>query len=221
MTLELTLCLLTLFGLAGIGTPVGYSIMMASIIYFTVVGFDVALTGDKIIQGLYKSFVLLAVPLFITAANIMNAGSITDRLLQFCVAFVGRFRGGLGHVNVVASLIFSGMSGSAVADAAGIGKIIIEMMVKSGHYTRGYAAAITAATATIGPIIPPSIPMVLYALVSNVSIGDLFLAGIFPGLLMGLVLMLANAWFSHRRDFGQDAVVPLNELPLLTVKATP
>ena len=105
----------------------------------------------------------------------MNAGSISDRLLSFCVAVVGRFRGGLGHVNVMASLIFSGMSGSAVADAAGIGKLVIEMMVKSGRYSRGYAAAITAATATIGPIIPPSIPMVLYALVSNTSIGSFVL----------------------------------------------
>ena len=192
MTLELTLCLLTLFGLAGIGTPVGYSIMMASIIYFTVGGFDVALTGEKILQGLYKSFVLLAVPLFIAAANIMNGGTITDRLLKFCIAVVGRFKGGLGHVNVVASLIFSGMSGSAVADAAGIGKIIIGMMTKSGRYTKGYAAAITAASATIGPIIPPSIPMVLYSVVSDSSIGFLFLAGIVPGLVMGLFLMFLN-----------------------------
>ena len=155
-------------------------------------------------DGLYSSFVLLAVPLFIIAANIMNAGTISDRLLGFCVALVGRFRGGLGHVNVVASLIFSGMSGSAVADAAGIGKIIIEMMTKSGHYTRGYAAAITAASATIGPIIPPSIPMVLYALVagSNASIGYLFLGGIVPGLLMGMVLMGMNTWLSHRRGFA-------------------
>jgi tripartite ATP-independent transporter DctM subunit len=110
---------------------------------------------------------------------------------------VGRFRGGLGHVNIVASLIFSGMSGSAVADAAGIGKIIIGMMTKSGHYSRGYAAAITAASATIGPIIPPSIPMVLYALVSNTSIGYLFLGGIVPGLFMGAVLMAMNALISH------------------------
>ena len=160
-------------------------------------------------------------PLFIASANIMNAGSISDRLLQFCIALVGRFRGGMGHVNVVASLIFSGMSGSAVADAAGIGKIIIDMMVKSGRYTRGYSAAITAATATIGPIIPPSIPMVLYALVSNASVGDLFLAGIVPGLVMGLVLMVMNTIISHRRGFGQEEPVPLRELPALTVRATP
>ena len=120
--------------------------------------------GQQWCSGCLTGSCLLAVPLFIASANIMNAGTISDRLLQFCIALVGRFRGGMGHVNVVASLIFSGMSGSAVADAAGIGKIIIDMMVKSGRYTRGYAAAITAATATIGPIIPPSIPMVLYAL---------------------------------------------------------
>ena len=139
--------------------------------YFTFGDMDVALAGEKILQGLYKSFVLLAVPLFITAANIMNVGTITDRLLSFCVAVVGRFKGGLGHVNVVASLIFSGMSGSAVADAAGIGKIIIGMMTKNGRYTKGYAAAITAASATIGPIIPPSIPMVFYSVISDTSIG--------------------------------------------------
>ena len=221
MSVELIFGLIALFGVAAIGVPVAYAIITGVVVYLGVSGQDLAIAGETMIQRLFDGFLLLAVPLFIVSANIMNVGSITDRLLQFCVALVGRFRGGLGHVNVVASLIFSGMSGSAVADAAGIGKIIIEMMVKSGHYTRGYAAAITAATATIGPIIPPSIPMVLYALVSNVSIGDLFLAGIFPGLLMGLVLMLANAWFSHRRDFGQDAVVPLSELPSLTVKATP
>lgn len=221
MSAELIFGLIALFGVAAIGVPVAYAIITGVVVYLGVSGQDLAIAGETMVQRLFDGFLLLAVPLFIVSANIMNVGSITDRLLQFCIALVGRFRGGLGHVNVVASLIFSGMSGSAVADAAGIGKIIIEMMVKSGHYTRGYAAAITAATATIGPIIPPSIPMVLYALVSNVSIGVLFLAGIVPGLLMGVILMLANAWFSHRRDFGQDAVVPLNEIPSLTVKATP
>lgn len=172
-------------------------------------------------DGLYSSFILLAVPLFIIAANIMNAGTISDRLLGFCVALVGRFRGGLGHVNIVSSLIFSGMSGSAVADAAGIGKIIIGMMTRSGQYPRGYAAAITAASATIGPVIPPSIPMVLYALVSNTSIGYLFLGGIVPGLLMGAVLMVMNGWVSRRRGFALETPVPLSELPGRTVNAFP
>ena len=221
MSLELILGLLALFGTAAIGTPVAYSIIVGVVVYLGVAGQDIAIAGETMVQRLFDGFLLLAVPLFIVSANIMNAGSISDRLLHFCVALVGRFRGGLGHVNVVASLIFSGMSGSAVADAAGIGKIIIDMMVKSGRYTRGYAAAITAATATIGPIIPPSIPMVLYALVSNASIGSLFLAGIIPGLVMGVVLMGMNAWISRRRDFGQEEAVPIRDLPRVTAKATP
>ena len=189
--------------------------------YFIFGDMDVALAGEKILQGFYTSTILLAVPLFIVAANIMNAGSITDRLLNFCVAAVGRFKGGLGHVNVVASLIFSGMSGSAVADAAGIGKIIIEMMTKEGRYSRGYAAAITAASATIGPIIPPSIPMVLYALVSKASIGALFLAGILRGLVMGVVLMGMNYYMAGKRGFAMEEPVPLRELPRKTANAFP
>lgn len=221
MSMELVFGLIALFGMAAIGTPVAYSILVGCIVYLGVAGQDLAIAGTTMVQRLFDGFLLLAVPLFIASANIMNAGSISDRLLQFCIALVGRFRGGMGHVNVVASLIFSGMSGSAVADAAGIGKIIIDMMVKSGRYTRGYAAAITAATATIGPIIPPSIPLVLYALVSNASIGDLFLAGIVPGLVMGIVLMGMNTVISHRRGFGQEEPVPLRDLPGLTVRATP
>ncbi|MEM7445331.1 MAG: TRAP transporter large permease [Pseudomonadota bacterium] len=221
MSLELASCLLTLFFLAGIGTPIGYAIIAASTVYLGFAGFDLALTGEKILQGLYRSFVLLAVPLFIVAANIMNAGTISERLLNFCIVAVGRFRGGLGHVNVVASLIFSGMSGSAVADAAGIGKIVIEMMTKDGRYSRGYAAAITAASATIGPIIPPSIPLVLYALVSNTSIGALFLAGILPGLIMGAVLMGMNTYLSTKRGFAVEDPVPLRKLPGATLNAFP
>ena len=221
MSFELASCLVTLFLLAGIGTPIGYSIMLASVVYLGFSGLDVALAGEKILQGFYLSTILIAVPLFIVAANIMNAGTITDRLLNFCVAAVGRFKGGLGHVNVVASLIFSGMSGSAVADAAGIGKIIIEMMTKDNRYSRGYAAAITAASATIGPIIPPSIPMVLYALVSKASIGSLFLAGILPGLIMGLVLMIMNYYLAGKRGFAMEDPIPLRELPRKTANAFP
>lgn len=221
MSIEFALFLVTLFGLAGIGTPIGYAIILASSVYLGMNGMDLALTSEKILQGLYKSFILLAVPLFIVAANIMNAGTISDRLLTFCIAVVGRFRGGLGHVNVMASLIFSGMSGSAVADAAGIGKIIIGMMTKEGRYSRGYAAAITAASATIGPIIPPSIPMVLYALVSNSSIGALFLAGIVPGLVMGAVLMAMNYIVSTKRGFAMEKPTPIRALPSVTGRAFP
>ena len=219
--MELILGLSVLFLSAAIGAPVAYSIIAGVVVYLGVGGQDLAIAGETMVQRLFDGFLLLAVPLFIVSANIMNAGTISDRLLKFCVALVGGFRGGLGHVNVVASLIFSGMSGSAVADAAGIGKVIIDMMIKSGRYSRGYAAAITAATATIGPIIPPSIPLVLYALVSNTSIGTLFLAGIIPGLIMGLVLMFMNYWIAYRRDFGKDETTPLKELPKITLKATP
>ncbi|KRP24835.1 MAG: TRAP transporter large permease [Proteobacteria bacterium] len=221
MTIEFILCIISLFFLAGIGMPIAYAIMLASFVYLSVGDQDIGLSGKILLDGVYSSFILLAVPLFIIAANIMNAGTISDRLLRFCVGLVGRFKGGMGHVNVVASLIFSGMSGSAVADAAGIGKIIIDMMTRTGHYTRGYAAAITAASATIGPIIPPSIPMVLYALVSNTSIGFLFLGGILPGLIMGMVLMLMNTIISHKRGFGTEEAIPIRELPALTLDAFP
>ncbi len=221
MSANFLIAIAVLFGLSAIGAPIALAMIAAAITYLAVAGQDMALAAEQILQGLYTSFILLAVPLFIVAANIMNAGTISDRLLNFCVAAVGRFRGGLGHVNVVASLIFSGMSGSAIADAAGIGKIIIQMMTRNGRYTIGFAAAITAASATIGPIIPPSIPMVMYALVSDTSVGYLFLAGIVPGLLMGGVLMVMVTVIAHRRDFAVDDPTPLRELPGLTVRAFP
>ncbi len=221
MSVAFTACLGVVLVLAALGAPVAFSMVTGAIAYVAIRGQDLALPAEQMIQGLYDSFVLLAVPLFIVAANIMNAGTISERLLSFVIALVGRFRGGLGHVNVVASLIFAGMSGSAVADAAGIGKLIIEMMRKEGRYPAGYAAAITAASSTIGPIIPPSIPMVLYALVSDQSIGYLFLGGILPGLLMGAVLMGMNAWIATRRDFKLEEPVPVSELPKLTANAFP
>lgn len=221
MSIEFLWCLAALFALAAIGAPIAHAILVAALVYLAASGQSVGIAGKVMLDGLYNGFILLAVPLFILAANVMNAGTISDRLLAFCVALVGRFRGGLGHVNIIASLIFSGMSGSAVADAAGLGKIIIGMMTRSGQYARGYAAAITAASATIGPIIPPSIPMVLYALVSNSSIGYLFLGGIVPGLIMAAVLMVMNAIISHRRGFALEPAVPLRELPARTRAAMP
>ena len=221
MSLAFGVGLIALLGLSAIGMPIAFSIILSSVAYLAIAGQDIALAGEQILTGTYKSFILLAVPLFIVAANIMNAGTISDRLLSFCVAVVGRFRGGMGHVNVVASLIFSGMSGSAVADAAGIGKIIIQMMTKDGRYPAGYAAAITAASATIGPIIPPSIPMVLYALISNQSIGYLFLGGIVPGLVMGAVLMAMNWRIAKKRDIPLETAVAVRDLPGITLNAFP
>ena len=151
----------------------------------------------------------------------MNIGNLTDRLLQFCLVLVGRFRGGLGHVNVVANMIFAGMSGSAIADAVGIGRIIIGMMTKDGRYPVAYAGAITASAAIIGPIIPPSIPMVLYALISDTSIGYLFLGGFVPGVMLGLAFMVMNSIMARRRNFPVEAPIPLREIPRITLSAFP
>ncbi len=214
-------CIIVLVAVAMLGAPISFAMIVSAIVYMLLKGGDLAVPAETMVQGIYDSPLLLAIPLFITAANIMNAGSISERLLRFCIALVGRFRGGLGHVNVVSNMIFAGMSGSAVADAVGLGKIIIPMMTKDGRYTRGYAAAITGAAATIGPIIPPSIPMVMYALVSNASIGYLFMGGIVPGLMMGMVLMAMNWWTAKKRGFPVERSVPLRELPALTLQALP
>lgn len=216
---SLTVILIVLLSLSGL--PIGLSMIGGSVMYLLMTGQDMGIAAEQIVQGLYGTYTLLAIPLFILAAELMNLGSLSDRLLGFCNALVGRFRGGMGHVNVVASLIFSGMSGSAIADAVGLGRLVISMMTREGRYTPAYAAAITAASATIGPIIPPSIPLVLYALISDTSIGYLFLGGVIPGLLMGVVLMVMNAVLARSRGFPVETPVPVRELPALTWRALP
>lgn len=201
--------------------PIGFTMISGGIVYLLAAGRDMGLAGEQILNSLFQSFVLLAVPLFIFAANVMDAGTISQRLLTFALALVGRMRGGLAHVNVIASLIFSGMSGSAIADAAGIGRVIINMMVQNGRYSPGFAAAITAASATIGPIIPPSIPMVLYALVSDTSVGFLFLGGIVPGLIMAALLMIAVSLIARARAFPVEDPIPRRELPRIVARAAP
>jgi C4-dicarboxylate transporter, DctM subunit len=193
----------------------------ASILYLFVAHLDPGTAAEQILNGLFNSYVLLAVPLFILAADLMNTGSLTDRLLKFCHVLVGRFRGGLGHVNVVSNVIFAGMSGSAIADAVGIGRIIIGMMTRDGKYPVAYAAAITASSAIIGPIIPPSIPMVIYALVSDASIGYLFLGGVIPGLLLGVAFMVMNGIIARRRNYPVEPPVPLRDIPRATINAFP
>jgi len=193
----------------------------ASILYLYAAGLDMGTAAEQLLNGMYTSYILLAVPLFILAAELMNSGSMTERLLQFCNAIVGRFRGGLAQVNVVQSVIFAGMSGSAIADAAGTGKMMQKMMTSDGKYPASFAGALTAATAVIGPIIPPSIPMVLYALVSDASIGYLFLAGMIPGLIMGLAQMSIVAWMARRQNFPVEKPVPFREIPRITWNAFP
>jgi len=204
-----------------LGLPIGHAMIAGSILYLWTAGLDMGTAAEQLLNGMYSSFVLLAIPLFILAAEFMNSGSIMDRLLRFCNALVGRWRGGLAQVNVLQSVVFSSMSGSALADAAGSGKLMQSLMTRDGKYTPSYAAALTAVSSVIGPIIPPSIPLVLFALVSDTSIGYLFLAGIVPGLLIGAAQSGLIAYTARKRNFPVEAKVPLRELPRVTWEAFP
>jgi C4-dicarboxylate transporter DctM subunit len=207
--------------LAFFGLPMGLAMICGSILYLLMRGQDMGIVAEQFLNGMYSNYIMLAVPLFILAAEIMNSGSLSDRLLKWCDALVGRFRGGLAQVNVLQSIVFAGMSGSAVADAAGSGKMMQHMMTKDDKYTASYAAALTAATAVIGPIIPPSIPMVLYALVADTSIGYLFLGGLVPGLLMSLFLMVQIGITARIKNFPIEPPVPVRQLPRMTWEALP
>jgi tripartite ATP-independent transporter DctM subunit len=212
---------MAIVALSLLGLPIGLAMIGGSILYLLLAGLDVGTAAEQILNGMFTSYLLLAIPLFILAAEFMNSGSIMDRLLRFCNALVGRFRGGLALVNVVQSIIFASMSGSALADAAGSGKLMQSMMTREGKYTRSYAAALSAVSAVIGPILPPSIPLVLYSLVSDASIGYLFLAGVVPGLLIGFVQMGLIVATAKRRNFPLEPRVPLRDLPRVTWDAFP
>ncbi len=182
---------------------------------------DIGLLVGQVMGQMTAMYVLVAIPMFILAANIMNAASISDRLWAMANALVGRFRGGMGHVTVLVSMIFSSMSGSAITDAAGPGLVAVRMMREIGKYPAGLACAITAASATIAPIIPPSIPLVIYALISGASIGALFLAGLIPGVMMGLALMIAIWLIAKRRNIPAAEHVPVSQLPGVMFRAAP
>ncbi|AZO01029.1 TRAP transporter large permease [Mesorhizobium sp. M9A.F.Ca.ET.002.03.1.2] len=216
-----TLALISICALALLGLPIGHAMIASSILYLWLAGLDMGTAAEQILNSLYTGYLLLAVPMFILAAEIMNAGTMTERLLHFCNAVVGRFRGGLAQVNVLQSLIFAGMSGSAIADAAGTGKMMQHLMTKDDRYPASYAAALTAASAVIAPIIPPSIPLVIYALVSDASVGFLFIAGIVPGVMLALAQMSIVAIDARRKNFPVEKPVPLRELPGLTLGALP
>ena len=185
------------------GLPVALAMAGASLIYVMVTGIvpDYVII-HRMVGGL-DSFPLLAVPFFILAGNLMNSAGITNRIYNFALALVGWMRGGLGHVNVVGSVIFAGMSGTAIADAAGLGTIEIKAMTDHG-YSKEFSVGVTAASATLGPIIPPSLPFVIYALFANVSVGALFLAGILPGVVMAILMMITVAFFAHKNKWGAD-----------------
>src|SRR5204862_3463392 len=153
--------------------------------------------------GGIDSFPLLAVPFFILAGNLMNSAGITNRIYDFAVALCGWMRGGLAHVNIIGSVIFAGMSGTAIADAAGLGTIEIKAMKDQG-YDLGFSVGVTAASATLGPIIPPSLPFVIYGMMANVSVGQLFVAGIVPGVVMAILMMITVAYYAHKYHWGGD-----------------
>jgi TRAP-type C4-dicarboxylate transport system permease large subunit len=190
-------------GLMASGLPVALAMAGASLVYVMVTG-DVPdyVVIHRMVGGL-DSFPLLAVPFFILAGNLMNTAGITNRIYNFALALVGWMKGGLGHVNVVGSMIFSGMSGTAIADAAGLGTIEIKAMNDHG-YPIEFSVGVTAASATLGPIIPPSLPFVIYGMMANVSIGQLFLGGVVPGLVMSVFMMLTVAYYAHTRGYGAD-----------------
>ena len=185
------------------GIPVAIAMAGAALIYIWVSGSTPPMVVvHRMISGI-DSFPLLAVPFFILAGNLMNNAGITNRIYNFALALVGWMKGGLGHVNIIGSVIFAGMSGTAIADAAGLGTIEIKAMRDHG-YSKEFSVGVTAASATLGPIIPPSLPFVIYGMVANVSIGQLFLAGILPGLVMTVLMMLTVGYFAHKNNWGAD-----------------
>jgi tripartite ATP-independent transporter DctM subunit len=196
------------FSLLFMGVPVAVALGGSSLIYVLASGaVPDFVVLHRMVNGI-DSFPLLAIPFFILAGNLMNSAGITNRIFAFARAMVGWMRGGLGHVNIGASVVFAGMSGAAVADAGGLGTIEVKAMRDAG-YDRGFAVGVTAASSTIGPIIPPSLPMVIYGVMASASIGQLFAAGFIPGLLMAVSLMVMVAWYARARNYPRDAAFDL------------
>src|SRR3954449_9806710 len=188
-----------------VGVPVFISLALASLLYtHFIAGIPDFVILHRMAGGL-DSFPLLAVPFFILAGNLMNSAGITNRIYDFAVATCGWMKGGLAHVNIFGSVIFAGMSGTAMADAAGLGTIEIKAMRDHG-YDLEFSVGVTAASATLGPIIPPSLPFVIYGMMANVSVGQLFLAGIIPGVVMAVLMMLTVAYYAHKNQWGGDVV---------------
>ena len=210
MSLPFLILLAVFVGLTVLRVPIAFGLLLAALAYLVAAGRDIGLAADQIMNTLVNNYLLVAIPLFLLAANLMNAGSISDRLFAACHALVGRVRGGLAQVDVLVSVLFASMSGSAVADAAGPGVVTIRAMDKAG-YPRGFAAAIVAASSVLGPIIPPSIPLILYALMANASVAALFLGGVVPGLLIAAAMMLVVWITARRRNFPLEAPVPAGQ----------
>lgn len=201
---------LTIILLVLLNVPIAISIATASFIYLLAEGIPLVVVPQQMFE-IVDSFPFLAFPMFMLVGSLMNVGGTSSRIFDFAESFVGHLRGGLAHVNVVASLIFSGMSGSAISDAGGLGAIEIEAMTKRG-YSAEFAVAITAASATIGPIVPPSVPVIIYAMAFDASVGRLFLAGFLPGILMAIALMIMVFFFARKRGYEKAAFPPAKRI---------
>ncbi|RSL30283.1 TRAP transporter large permease [Salibacterium salarium] len=211
---------LLFFGLMLIGVPIAFVIGIVSYVGFFILD---SIPLQSVVQQMFsglESFILLAVPLFIFAANIMNQGKISERLVQFAVALVGHIRGGLAHANVVVSMFFGGISGASTADTAGVGKILIPSMTNE-NYRKETAVAVTAASSTMGMIIPPSIPMVIYGSLAGVSVGKMFLGGVIPGIAIALCLMALIGVISHRNNYPKHQRLKLKEIISQGIKSIP
>lgn len=201
-----------------LGMAVAFTLGTAAMAQLWMDGTPLAAVAQRMTKSISDSFPLLAVPFFIFAGNLMNSGGVTERVFAFARILVGHFRGGLAHVNVVASIIFSGMSGSALADAGGLGNMEIRAMRDAG-YDDGFSGAVTVSSSTIGPLIPPSIPMVIYGVLGDVSIGRMFLGGVVPGLLTAIALMILIGFFASRRNYPKDARPGLREIARAFLRA--
>jgi len=199
----LTLLLISLFVFLAIGIPIAFSLGLSATLYFLIFNKDLLSVLPQMLFAGMDSYTLIALPLFILMGQLMNESKITARLIDFCLLFVGKIRGGLGLVNVTSSMLFGGISGSSVSDTASIGSVLIPEMEKRG-YPKEYAAGLTVASSTMGMIIPPSIPMVLYAVTAQESVGRLFLGGLFPGLLVGLLQLFITIWVSNKNSYPRE-----------------
>jgi tripartite ATP-independent transporter DctM subunit len=200
--------------------PIALGMISAAAVYFLIKGGDLSLISNQIMNTYYTNYVIIAVPLFIFTANVMNTGKVTDMIYSFAHAFCGRMRGALGHVNVLGSLIFAGMTGSAIADAAGLGKIEIEAMTDAG-YEPAFACSLTASSATLGPTFPPSIPLVIYAMLSGTSVGALFLGGMVPAIILAIVLMCYVGFVARKRNYPRGEKIRLKPFIITTLKSLP
>ncbi|MEW6068883.1 MAG: TRAP transporter large permease [Nitrospirota bacterium] len=211
MSIAFIICLIIFFLSFALRIPVAFGMIISSICYFLIKGDDLGIITEVMVFGFEDKFILLAIPLFILTARLMNSGGITNRIYRFADTLVGHMKGGVAHGNVVSSIIFSGMTGSALADASGPGLMAIKAM-DDAKYERPFSCAVTAASATIGPIIPPSIPMIIYSMLSGASVGSLFLGGVIPGLVMGAGIMALIYFLAERRGYQKGEKYPLKAI---------